>query len=113
LIEPEKHMFHNLSKCEAEKWISKIKPQSFCSIDTPVSYSALEDENYKGLAGYILCGSDQILSLEAQKYYAGISGIRHTVLVEEATHAFYAGTCEQTVEATTSLLACVANAAVQ
>ncbi|KAL7806922.1 hypothetical protein V8C26DRAFT_424115 [Trichoderma gracile] len=111
LIEAEKHMFHNLSKCEAEKWISKIKPQSFCSINTPISYSALEDKNYKGLAGYILCGNDQILSLEAQKYYAGISGIKHTVLVEEASHAFYAGTCEQTVEATTSLLARIANAA--
>ncbi|TFB04656.1 hypothetical protein CCMA1212_003285 [Trichoderma ghanense] len=113
LIEAEKHMYHNIPEVEAGKWIAKIKPQAFRSVNTPISYSPLVDENYKGLAGYILCGNDRVLPLEAQKYYAGISEIKHTVLVEEASHAFFVGTCEQTVCATTSLLACIADAAAE
>lgn len=106
-------MYHNIPEVEAGKWIAKIKPQAFRSVNTPISYSPLVDENYKGLAGYILCGNDRVLPLEAQKYYAGISEIKHTVLVEEASHAFFVGTCEQTVCATTSLLACIADAAAE
>lgn len=112
LIEADKYMYHDIPKLDTEKWIAKIKPQAFNSVNTPISYSPLVDPNYKGLAGYIFCGNDRILPLEAQKYYAALSEITHTVLVEVASHGFFAGACEETVAATISVLDYIANPAV-
>ncbi|KAL6810286.1 hypothetical protein V8C43DRAFT_328175 [Trichoderma afarasin] len=103
LIEADKYMYHDIPTSDADKWIAKIKPQAFNSVNTAISYSPLADSNYEGSFGYIFCGNDRVLPLEAQKYYADISGIKNTVLVEAASHAFFVGTCEETVAATISL----------
>ncbi|KAL7922861.1 hypothetical protein ACQKWADRAFT_312752 [Trichoderma austrokoningii] len=102
LIEADKYMYHNT--LDADKWIAKVKPQAFTSVNTPISYSPLVDPNYKGLSGYIFCGIDRVLPLEAQKYFADLSEITNTVTVEAASHAFFVGTCEETVAATKSVL---------
>ncbi|KAL6793336.1 hypothetical protein GGI42DRAFT_346228 [Trichoderma sp. SZMC 28013] len=110
LIEADKYMYHDMPKTDADKWIAKIKPQAFNSVNTAISYSPLADSNYEGSFGYIFCGNDRVLPLEAQKYYANISGIKNTVLVEAASHAFFVGTCEETVAATVSVLEAIGNA---
>lgn len=97
-------MYHNIPQSDANKWIAQIKPQAFESVNTAISYSPLEDPKYEGLSGYIFCGKDRVLPLEAQEHYANLSKITHTATVEAASHAFFAGTCDETVAATISLL---------
>ncbi|KAL7929189.1 Alpha/beta hydrolase fold-1 [Trichoderma chlorosporum] len=110
LIEAEKYMYHDIPELVADTWIAKIKPQAFGCVNTAISYSPLVDSNYEGLSGYIICGNDRVLPQEAQQYYASISDIKNTVLVEAASHAFFVDTCNEVVAATISLLESISQA---
>ncbi|KAF4470498.1 alpha beta hydrolase family domain-containing [Fusarium albosuccineum] len=104
-VNPDKHMYHGITDADIDKWISKIRPQAFKSIDTPISYSPLTDSDYKDQVAYIICGKDRILSLDAQKLLCELVGITETVVLPEASHhAFFVEAAEETVEATISFL---------
>ncbi|KAF4994977.1 hypothetical protein FDECE_12942 [Fusarium decemcellulare] len=101
-VDPDKYMYHGIADDNINKWISKIRPQAFKSIDTPIPYSPLTDSNYKDQAAYIICGKDRILSLDAQKLLCELVGITKTVVLPEASHAFFVEAAEEVVETTIS-----------
>lgn len=108
-INPEKHMYHDIPEESVAKWISKLRPQAFGPISTPVSYSPLADDAYAGRFGYVFCGSDRILPLAAQEYFANFASDIATVSVNDATHAFFVGHVKEVVDAVVKLLPELAN----
>ncbi|KAF5022535.1 hypothetical protein F66182_5437 [Fusarium sp. NRRL 66182] len=96
-------MYHDISEEEATHYISLLKDQVLNSLDTPITYSPLNDPNFAGKAGYVLCGADQVIPLAGQEAYAAIGGIDRTILVDEASHAFFATAPNETVEAVLTL----------
>lgn len=96
-------MYHDLEPDEAEKWISRLEPQSNNAMNTPVAYSPVEDPLYKGKSGYIVCGNDMVIAVDMQTEYASVAGIELKVLVQGASHAFWATACDDVVDATIAL----------
>lgn len=92
-------MYHDIPEASVETWLSKIVPQAFGSINTPISYSPLADTLYTGRAGYVFCGNDRILPLETQEYLCDIAGITNRTIVPRATHAFFVSACRETADA--------------
>ncbi|CAN8099833.1 unnamed protein product [Discula destructiva] len=99
----EEVMYHDLQEGEAEKWISKLKPQSLNAMNTPVSYSPVGDLFYKGKLGYIICGKDKLIPVAGQAAYADMAGIELKILVQEASHAFWATACNDVIDAAIAL----------
>ncbi|KAL6918265.1 hypothetical protein FSST1_009760 [Fusarium sambucinum] len=97
-------MYHNISEDDATHYISLLKDQALNSMDTPISYSPLDDPNFQGTASYVLCGADRVVPLAGQETYAAIGKISRTKLVEDATHAFFASAPEAIVDAVIELL---------
>ncbi|KAJ4252793.1 hypothetical protein NW762_010699 [Fusarium torreyae] len=97
-------MYHNISDDDAAHYLSLLKDQALNSMDTPVSYSPLDDPNFEGTASYVLCGADRVVPLAGQETYAAIGKISRTILVEDATHAFFASAPEGIVDAVIELL---------
>lgn len=96
-------MYHDIPDDAATHYISLLRLQSLNSMNTPVSYSPLTDPNFEGTAGYILCGADRVVPLAGQEQYAAIGGIQRTILVPQASHAFFATAPNDTVNAVLEL----------
>ncbi|KAJ3546135.1 hypothetical protein NM208_g2156 [Fusarium decemcellulare] len=97
-------MYHDVPEDDVTHYMSLLRNQSLNSINTPVSYSPLDDPNFDGAAGYVLCGADRIIPLSAQETYAAIGKMDRKVLVEKASHAFFAIAPTETVDAVIELL---------
>ncbi|KAG8665180.1 hypothetical protein FPOAC2_13671 [Fusarium poae] len=96
-------MYHDIPDEEADYYISLIKDQALNSMNTPITYSPLTDENFKGKAGYIVCGADCVVPRAGQETYAAVGGIGRVVTVEKASHAFFATAAEEIVDAVLQL----------
>ncbi|WZH48495.1 Alpha/beta hydrolase fold-1 [Fusarium acuminatum] len=96
-------MYHDIPDDVSAHYISLLRLQSLNSMNTPVSYSPLTDPNFEGTAGYILCGADRVVPLAGQEQYAAIGGIQRTILVPQASHAFFATAPNDTVNAVLEL----------
>lgn len=96
-------MYHDIPEDIATHYVSLLKNQALNSMDTPLSYSPLTDPNYDGKVGYIFCGADRVVPLAGQEQYAAIGAIQRTVLIDEATHAFFATAANKTVDAVLEL----------
>lgn len=96
-------MYHDLAEGEAEKWMSQLEPQSLNAMNTPVSYSPIQDPFYKDKAGYIICGNDRVIPAAGQEAYAAMASIERKVLVHQASHAFWATALDDVVDATIAL----------
>ncbi|KAH7186002.1 Alpha/beta hydrolase fold-1 [Fusarium flagelliforme] len=96
-------MYHDIPDDVAAHYIPLLRPQSLNSMNTPVTYSPLTDPNFEGTAGYVLCGADRVVPLTGQEQYAAIGGIGRTILVEQASHAFFATAPNDTVNAVLEL----------
>ncbi|RGP64202.1 hypothetical protein FSPOR_8021 [Fusarium sporotrichioides] len=96
-------MYHDIPEDIATHYVSLLKNQALNSMDTPLSYSPLTDPNYDGKVGYIFCGADRVVPLAGQEQYAAIGAIQRTVLIDEATHAFFATAANKTVDAVLKL----------
>ncbi|KAM0205294.1 hypothetical protein ACHAPQ_009607 [Fusarium lateritium] len=96
-------MYHDIPDDVAAQYNSLLRPQSLNSMNTPVTYSPLTDPSYQGAAGYVLCGADRVVPLAGQEQYAAIGGIQRTILVEQASHAFFATAANDTVNAVLEL----------
>lgn len=96
-------MYHDIPDDVASHYISLLQPQSLNSMNTPVTYSPLTDPNFEGTAGYVLCGADRVVPLAGQEQYAAIGGIKRTILVDRASHAFFATAPNDTVNAVLQL----------
>ena len=96
-------MYHDIPDDVASHYISLLQPQSLNSMNTPVTYSPLTDPNFEGTAGYVLCGADRVVPLAGQEQYAAIGGIKRTILVDQASHAFFATAANDTVNAVLEL----------
>lgn len=96
-------MYYDLEEGEAEKCISKLKPQSLNAMNTPVAYSPIEDPFYKGKSGYIVCGNDRVIPAAGQEAYAATASIELKALVHGASHAFWATACDDIVHAIIAL----------
>jgi pimeloyl-ACP methyl ester carboxylesterase len=97
-------MYHDISDTEAEYYMSLLKDQALNSMNTPISYSPLTDENYKGKAGYVICGADRVVPPAGQEMYAAVGEIDRKVTVEKASHAFFVTAAEETVDAVLQLV---------
>ncbi|KAF4954338.1 hypothetical protein FGADI_5361 [Fusarium gaditjirri] len=97
-------MYHDIPDTEADYYISLLKDQALNSMNTPISYSPLTDENYNGKAGYVICGADRVVPPAGQEMYAAVGGIDRKVTVEKASHAFFATAAEETVDAVIQLV---------
>lgn len=106
-------MYHDIPDDVAAHYISLLQPQSLNSMNTPVTYSPLTDPNFEGTAGYVLCGADRVVPLTGQEQYAAIGGIKRTILVDQASHAFFATAPNDTVNAVLELsqISCPENGA--
>ncbi|RYC78902.1 hypothetical protein BFJ63_vAg18223 [Fusarium oxysporum f. sp. narcissi] len=96
-------MYHDIPEAVAVHYISLLKDQALSSMNTPVSYSPLTDPYFEGKAGYVLCGADRVVPLAGQEQYAVIGGIKRTILVDKASHAFFATAPNETVNAVLQL----------
>jgi hypothetical protein len=90
-------MYHDIVDTEAEYYISLLKDQALNSMNTPISYSPLTDENYKGKA-------DPVVPPAGQGMYTAVGAIDRKVTVEKASHAFFATVAEETVDAVLQLV---------
>ncbi|EKJ74176.1 hypothetical protein NXS19_010819 [Fusarium pseudograminearum] len=97
-------MYHDIPDKEADHYISLLKDQALNSMNTPITYSPLADENFKGTAGYIVCGADCVVPRTGQETYAAVGGIDRVVTVEKASHAFFATAAEEIVDAVLQLV---------
>ncbi|KAJ4322398.1 hypothetical protein N0V84_004869 [Fusarium piperis] len=96
-------MYHDIPEDVAAHYISLLEDQALNSMNTPVSYSPLTDPNFEGRVGYVLCGADRVVPLAGQEQYAAIGGIERTILVDKATHAFFATAPNESVDAVLQL----------
>ncbi|KAB2570512.1 hypothetical protein DBV05_g10815 [Lasiodiplodia theobromae] len=97
-------MYHDLAEPIAARFLSMVRPQALNSLNSPVSYSPLADPFFANKSAYVLCGADRVIPLAGQEAYAAVGGIERTVLVPQATHAFFATAQEEVVDATVKLL---------
>ncbi|KAL2212974.1 alpha/beta-hydrolase [Sarocladium strictum] len=96
-------MYHDIPEDTASHYTSLLRDQAMNSMNTPVSYSPLTDPNFQDSVGYVLCGADRVIPLAGQEQYAAIGGIKRTILVEKASHAFFATAPHETVDAVLQL----------
>ncbi|RGP71250.1 hypothetical protein FLONG3_7200 [Fusarium longipes] len=98
-------MYHDIPESVAEYYLPLLRDQALNSMNSPVSYSPLTDENYKGKAGYVICGNDRVIPPAGQEQYAAVGGIDRKITVEKASHAFFATAPEEAVDAILQLMA--------
>ncbi|KAJ3543755.1 hypothetical protein NM208_g3408 [Fusarium decemcellulare] len=97
-------MYHDIQEDDLGHCLSLLRSQSLNCLNTPVSYSPLDDPNFRGTAGYIICGADRVIPVAGQETYAAIGSIDHCVVVEDASHAFFITAPEKIVDAVISMV---------
>ena len=92
LTKARERLFHDFGDEEAQRLVDSLPKMPIASFTSEAKYDPFEDEWYKGCLGYVFCGSDRMLPIEAQKVHAdraGVavrvekSGFSHTAHLEE------------------------------
>ena len=104
LTKARERLFHDFSDEEAKRLVDSLPKMPIASFTSQAEYDPFEDEWYKGLFGYVFCGSDKMLPIEAQRVYAERAGVAVRVEKPGFSHTAHLEEPEELVECVLNVL---------
>lgn len=92
---PEKIFYNDLDEKTAAKWVSALKPFSYKTFSSKVTYAGWRDVP----STYLFCEKDQAIPLEAQKGMVQGSGVNFDSETLDASHSPFLSMPEKVAEA--------------
>ncbi|KAF2462853.1 uncharacterized protein BDR25DRAFT_386094 [Lindgomyces ingoldianus] len=104
LTKAKEMLYHNMPDDEAQRLAGVLPKMPIVCFVSKLEYDPFGDEWYNGAFGYVFCGGDRMLPLEAQKMYAERAGVTRSRELKESSHSPHLEQPKELAEAVVAVL---------